>query len=479
MKKLIIICVTAIIGSSFSVYSGNSPAGKEPDIIKLLGLSDAIPQSARDLYPLSKPAGNASSIIKDSVESNFKLKIDDFKKIIISIYDEHFSGEDIKRLISFYESNTGKKYNAVTSLINTKNNITEPVQNTSPEKKRDIIKLIAVTDARSQIEQIVELMGSFVTDGADTAVETESPAPDIASISKITDTLKLNIDKYFSHDEIKRLIRFFESPLGKKLTTAALSVNHELLIFAGELLPQVLAPTAQHKIAARRGIELSAAALSAAPFLFFERDSKGYLLPGDASLEKSKSRAAYQPHDKILVNASDKKNSYKLGDTVDVLKPIKVIPFKGKSAQIVSRQGQAVVVGHTGKQIVVKLINMWGMIQGGERIAPAGSFKTVNNDLSTGTGSQIQASVAARVEETLSPYLHQFFIIDKGADAGVNLGDFFKVFEKAAKNKLSEELLEAQVVNVSANSSTLVIQKIFKGSLSVGDQAFLSHKASR
>ena len=227
----------------------------------------------------------------------------------------------------------------------------------------------------------------------------------------------------------------------------------------------------------RHETEISAEELATVPFLLFERDSKGRLLPGNGTIERPRNSGVYQLHNKILVRPSGK-DSYKLGDTVDVLKSVRNITFKGKTAQIVRRKGRAVVVGHSGSRIVIQLTHMWGIIQGGERIAPAASFKPISRDLTAvGADSKIQATVVARVEETPSPYLHQFIIIDKGTNDGINLGDFFKVFEKETKDNLSEELLEAQVVNVSSNSSTLVIRKMFRKTLNVGDQAFLSHKS--
>lgn len=222
--------------------------------------------------------------------------------------------------------------------------------------------------------------------------------------------------------------------------------------------------------------EISAQALAAAPFLFTDRNSKGYLIPGNGTVEKPKGRSAYQIYDKVVVKLPGK-TSYNLGDTVDVLKPVKLVPFKGKSAQIISRSGRGVVTGHSGKKIVIQLTNMWGIVAGGEKIAPAVNFKPVKYGIKPQTDSKIQASVVTRVEESTSPYLNQFFIIDRGADAGVNIGDFFKVFEKPSGNKLSDDLIEAQVVYVGGAHSTLVIRKIFKENLKSGDQAFLSHKS--
>jgi len=229
----------------------------------------------------------------------------------------------------------------------------------------------------------------------------------------------------------------------------------------------------------RRGTEISAEALASAPYLFFERDAKGYLRPGNTKLESNKENAAYQKFDRVLVKLSEKVN-YKAGDTVDVVSSDGLIKFRGRSAQIVTRKGRAVVEELVGsKKLVIRLTAMWGVIQGGESIVPTVAFVSIYCDNLVVPDTKIQASVVTRIGETVTPYLHQFFIIDKGADDGVKLGDFFRVKEKKPVDQLSEELLEGQVVNVTPVSATLVVQKLFKSNLNVGDHAFLSRRAAQ
>ena len=498
-----------VIAGAVCAYSESAQEQKKQDIAKLLGLTDNMQQASQNFHNLfSSLEPYIPPNLKQSIQSKFESEIKKFTETIVNIYDENFSHDEIKTLISFYESSTGQKYKNFASLANTE---AEPPQKTSPEKKKEIVRLIKITELESQLEQFTALMISYMMDVMDASIEIvelihPGITPDMRDVveaeisemkvsikadlkenmrkegSKLLDSALLIYDKHFSQDEIKRMIRFFGGPLGKKLTGVAPLIIKETFNLSGELVSELAAAgNKSKKTSAAAPLspsseEISAQALAAAPFLLTKRDSRGHLLPGNGSVEKPKDRAAFQIYDKVTVKPTGK-TSYKIGDTVDVLKPVKLVTFKGKSAQIVSRSGRGVVVGHTGKNIVIQLTNMWGIVAGGERIAPAANFKAVKCSIvPAGAGSKIQAAVAARVEESASPYLSQFFIIDKGADAGINIGDYFKVFEKPAANKLSDELLEAQVVNVGANSSTLAIRKISKGSLKPGDQAFLSHR---
>ncbi len=224
-----------------------------------------------------------------------------------------------------------------------------------------------------------------------------------------------------------------------------------------------------------RDISISSELLASSAFLWTEKDSKGYVLPGNGIVDKSDGKAAYQLYEKISVRPVGNAD-YKLGDTVDILKQIKLVSFKGKTANLVKRTGMAVVEGHSGKRLIVSVVQMWDLIKGGERIAPTVSFDPIYLDSLVVPENNLQASVVMRVEKTVAPYLHQSFIIDKGSDDGVKLGDHFEVFEKQKDDSLSEELLVGLVSNVTPKASTLVILKLYKGRLKKGDSAFLTHR---
>jgi hypothetical protein len=227
----------------------------------------------------------------------------------------------------------------------------------------------------------------------------------------------------------------------------------------------------------RDKIVFSPELLASSAYLWTERDSKGFVFPGNGVVDPCE-RAAYQPFDKIRIAPVGKAN-YKLGDTLDVIKSIRLMSLKGKTANLVRRSGRAVVEGNDGKKIVATLIKVWDVIEGGERVAPAESFEVVRVDSLVAPEKNIQAKVITRVEQTVAPYLHQMFIIDKGATDGVLKGDCFTVFENSGKDSFRTEVLLGYVIHVSPGSSTLVIVKLFQSKLEEGFQAFLSRRVQQ
>ena len=86
-------------------------------------------------------------------------------------------------------------------------------------KKQDIIKLLEITGTKSQFVQMIDLMLGDM--------QSTTPAPD-EFWTKFKAGLKADsfiemlvpiYDKHLSHDDIKKIIQFYESPVGKKLVS--------------------------------------------------------------------------------------------------------------------------------------------------------------------------------------------------------------------------------------------------------------------
>jgi len=242
----------------------------------------------------------------------------------------------------------------------------------------------------------------------------------------------------------------------------------------------------------RLGVELSVEALAAAPYLHYDNGRK----PGSGKVAPPKDRDVYQRFDKVIVkpvmkiglrhdpkiqkgDKAVKEPPFKVGDTVDVLRSIKTVKVGGKSARLVARTARGVVLGFAGKKAIVLLTDMWGKVSGSERVARAEPFLPVYIDVKPAADAEnIKASVVLRVDKSIVLYLHQYIVVNKGSEAGVKVGDFFKVTDRERPGRFSEELAEAQAINVTAKASTLVLQKVYSERLRRWDEADLSFRAA-
>jgi hypothetical protein len=95
-------------------------------------------------------------------------------------------------------------------------------------KRQDIIKLLDITDTKLEAAQMFDLM----------LPNLKAAMPDVPLTFWVMFKLKLDIDsfvdafiplydKYFSHDDIKQLIKFYESPIGKKLLAVTPLITKE------------------------------------------------------------------------------------------------------------------------------------------------------------------------------------------------------------------------------------------------------------
>jgi hypothetical protein len=114
MKKIILI-VLLTAGVVFSTHSQT----KSQDIVRLLEITNTKAQAAQ-MFDLMMPSMLAAvPDVPSAFWTTFKslLDLESFVNLLIPIYDRHFSHDDIRGLIQFYESPVGKKFIEVTPQI--------------------------------------------------------------------------------------------------------------------------------------------------------------------------------------------------------------------------------------------------------------------------------------------------------------------------------------------------------------------------
>ena len=110
MKKYFTIVILAFFAATG--FSQEKTTEKEKDIFRLLEMTNTKELSIQ-IFDMMIPqiaqlAPNVPENFLDLMRQN--LDIDDFVKLYAVIYDRHFSHEEIKDLITFYESPIGKRF---------------------------------------------------------------------------------------------------------------------------------------------------------------------------------------------------------------------------------------------------------------------------------------------------------------------------------------------------------------------------------
>ena len=84
------------------------------------------------------------------------------------------------------------------------------------QKVADIRKLLDLMGGSKQVEQMLTAVAATMKDPKQQAEYAEF-AKDVNLVNQLYDLVIPGLDKYFSADEIREMIRFYESPLGRKM----------------------------------------------------------------------------------------------------------------------------------------------------------------------------------------------------------------------------------------------------------------------
>jgi hypothetical protein len=212
-------------------------------------------------------------------------------------------------------------------------------------------------------------------------------------------------------------------------------------------------------------------------YLWFEKDPRGLIYPGNAVIEKPIAggrydKDIYRQFDDVYITLLGK-NTYTVGDTVDVFHSDRFIKFKGRTANLVRRVAKAKITTNDNARLNAVIFKAWDVVSAGDRVDKAFPIQGREIDSIMATGPAITATVFERVEETESPYLFQTFICDRGAKDGVVFGDLFFAYPGGQSSDRSRPSLLGCAVNVGEQSSTIAIEKMFINSVNPGDTLVL------
>lgn len=100
----------------------------------------------------------------------------------------------------------------------------------SPEKAKDIRKVMEISGAGVNGVQVMETMvGQFKQALPDVPDEFWKEAMKEVSADALIDLIVPIYDKHFTHAEIKQMIAFYETPVGKKLSTTLPLITQEAM----------------------------------------------------------------------------------------------------------------------------------------------------------------------------------------------------------------------------------------------------------
>jgi hypothetical protein len=271
-------------------------------------------------------------------------------------------------------------------------------------------------------------------------------------------------DPFFS--ETKQAIEQSEAMRRSTLTTAMKSGNLSDTLFSMSM---------------QRTSYFTSDFLEKIGFLWFTKDEKGLIFPGNAVIEKKENNGvmkryeqeAYQQYSDIIIQSfSGSAPSYHVGDTVAILHSDRIVKFGSRTANLVRRTGRARITEIKGTRMSANLFKTWDVVQSDDRIDTVTHFPNLAIDTIVDPPVTIRGTIFLRIENTERPYLYHTCIIDRGFRDGVVLGDLFAILSGRSASAGHTEGI-ACAVNICETSSTLVIEKMFDNAINAGDTAVI------
>ncbi len=207
-------------------------------------------------------------------------------------------------------------------------------------------------------------------------------------------------------------------------------------------------------------------------FLWFEKDARGKIFPGNGYLEECGKQEVFRRFDEVGAKTYDA-SAYREGDTVDIFHSLRFVGIRDRTANLVRRVGRGRVTRVAGKSVRLQLSEVWDIVSCRDRIAPVGRVPSYRVDRVVEPNIRIEAAIVERVENTVSPYPFQSVIVDVGARDGVQLGDVFQTFPVEDEKTSAKPAALACVTNVQQRSSSLSIIKMYRNRVDPRDSTYL------
>lgn len=118
---LLALCIGSVVAAStlYRAYAQDAASSKDEDIRRLLDLSGAGDMGVQVMEQMITAFKQAQSGVPDKFWTDFMTEVDsdELTELVVPIYDKHLTHDDVRQLITFYETPVGKKLIAVQPKI--------------------------------------------------------------------------------------------------------------------------------------------------------------------------------------------------------------------------------------------------------------------------------------------------------------------------------------------------------------------------
>lgn len=211
-------------------------------------------------------------------------------------------------------------------------------------------------------------------------------------------------------------------------------------------------------------------------FLWDKPNSQGVILPGDAYIYEKKEVGTFREFVDIkCIIESDA--GYAIGDTVEIIHPIKTQKHKGQITKLIKKVALATVsdkyTSASGQQMMkIRIFKLWDSVVNKDRVVKAEPIPSMIVENISDPDRKVLGKLLVNAEKSEISYVYKPFIMDIGKSEGVNLGDIFLVYKDDGSEVEKIPTAMGFIIHSTDISSTLLITNM-KDIVRAGDQVSL------
>lgn len=216
-------------------------------------------------------------------------------------------------------------------------------------------------------------------------------------------------------------------------------------------------------------------------FLWDKPNSSGVITPGDAYIFEKKEIGTFREYVDIKCNI-EAGSGYSVGDTVEILHPIKIQKLKGKITNFVKKVALATVsetyTSASGQAMMkIRIFKLWDSVVNMDRIIKAEKIPPIYVENVSEPDRKLVGKLLINAEKSEISYVFKPFILNIGKTEGVQIGDLFLVNrdDGAEVEKIPSAM--GFIIHTTDLSSTLMITNM-RQVVKEGDQVSLFKKVT-
>lgn len=216
-------------------------------------------------------------------------------------------------------------------------------------------------------------------------------------------------------------------------------------------------------------------------FLWDKPNSSGVITPGDAYIFEKKEIGTFREYVDIKCTI-EAGNGYSVGDTVEIIHPIRIQKLKGKITNFVKKVALATVTetytSASGQAMMkIRIFKLWDSVVNMDRVIKAEKIPPIYVESVSNPDRKLTGELLINAEKSEISYVFKPFILNIGKTEGVQIGDLFLVNRDDGTEVEKIPSAMGFIIHTTDLSSTLMITNM-RQLVKEGDQVSLFKKVT-